>query len=815
MRIAVIGGGPAGLYFAALAQELDPARRITVWERNDPADTFGFGVVFSDETLGGIADADPRVFAALRAEFARWSDIDIHYRGTVRTCGGNGFAALSRRRLLGILQDRCRELGVDLRFRTAAPPADQLAREYDLVVAADGVHSATRAKYADVFQPRLDVRDCRYMWLAVDHPLEAFTFLVAETRYGPVQVHAYPYSAQRSTFIVELASATWRAAGFEALAAQELGPGESDEGSVARCAELLAGHLGGRRLLTNNSRWLRFTTVRNRIWRHGNLVLLGDAAHTAHFSIGSGTKLAVEDALALAAALTAEPPDLPVDLPTALARYEDARRPVVESTQRAAQASLEWFEQLGHEVGQEPEQFAFNLLTRSRRVTHGSLRTRDPAYADRLEQWFAERAAEGLTERHAVPPAPPAPPMFQPYRLGALHLPNRIVAAPVASYTASPQGLVGDVELAHLGQAAFGGAGLVLTGMTAVSPVGRVTPRCPGLWDDAQVTAWRRIARLVHEHSGAALGVQLNHSGRKGSTAIPEAGVLGAPLAPEGGGWRTVGPSPEPWAAGHAVPHALTEAELALVEEEFKTATVRADAAGFDVVEVQAGHGFLLSSFLSPLTNHRGDVHGGDLAGRLRFPLRVLRAVRAAWPAHKPLLVRISAVDWAEGGTTVEDAVRIAAALREAGADAVEVSSGEVVPYERPAYGRTYQTPLAARVRAGAGVPVIAVGGYGSYDDVNTTLLAGRSDLVALGRAQLHDPAWTLHAAADLGHHGPGAAWPRHLLPGRTPPPTGGRERPALTLRPAPAPEIHHRWRPGGSVAAEPSAARTESERSD
>ncbi|NKI43225.1 oxidoreductase [Streptomyces physcomitrii] len=797
MRIAVVGGGPAGLYFAALAQQSDPSREITVHERNAADDTFGFGVVFSDETLDGIAAADPGVFAAMESEFARWSDIDIHYRGRVVTSGGHGFAALSRKRLLQLLQEHCRDLGVRLRYGAAAPPADQLARENDLVVAADGVHSAIRAKYADVFQPSLDARDCRYMWLAVDRPLEAFTFLVVETPHGPVQVHAYPYSRERSTFIVEMDSATWRAAGFETLAAREPAPGASDEASIARCAALLDGHLGGRRLLGNNSRWVRFTTVRNRTWRYGNTVLLGDAAHTAHFSIGSGTKLAMEDALALAAALRPGHQDLA----TALERYEQDRRPVVASTQRAAQASLEWFETVRHAVGQEPEQFAFNLLSRSRRVTHGNLRIRDPRYADSLERWYADSLPPTGQSGEPSGTGRPAPPLFQPCRLGGLDLRNRVVAAPVATYTADARGRVGEAELLHLGGAALGGVGLVLAGMTAVSPTGRTTPACPGLWEDAQIAPWRRITELVHRQSGAAIGVQLNHSGRKGSTAVPERGSLGAPLTE--GGWETRAPSPLAW-ADHPAPRELTEAELDTLTEEFGQAAERAEAAGFDVLEIQAGHGFLLSSFLSPLTNHRTDAYGGSLEARLRFPLRVLTRVRAAWPAAKPLLVRISACDWAEGGTRIEEAVRIAAALHAAGADAIEVSSGEVVPWERPAYGRTYQTPFAARIRAEAAVPVIAVGGYSSYDDVNSSLLAGRADLVALGRVQLYDPAWTLHAAAELGYRGPGAPWPRHLLPGSTPPPSGGRERPALTLRPPTAPALHRRWLPGAGDRTEP-----------
>ncbi|MEU5692093.1 FAD-dependent monooxygenase [Actinosynnema sp. NPDC020468] len=745
MRVAVVGGGPGGLYFAALAKRLDPAREITVWERNAADDTFGFGVVFSDETLDAIADADPVVAAAMEAGFARWSDIDIHYRGVVQTSGGHGFAAIERKRLLQLLRDRCAGLGVDVRFSTPAPEVGELRREYDLVVAADGVNSAVRAAYAEVFRPALDERSCRYMWLATDRALDAFTFVVRETGFGPVQVHAYPFDSGRSTFIVELPEETWRAGGFRESG--DLPPGRSDEEGVARCAALLEDFLDGHRLLTNNSRWVRFTTVRNATWRHGNVVLLGDAAHTAHFSIGSGTKLAMEDAQALAAALETG------EVEQALARYEAERRPVVESTQRAAQASLEWFETIGHAVGQEPEQFAFNLLTRSRRVTYDNLRLRDPGYVAGLDRWFGGQDA---------------PPLFQPFRLGESVLRNRVVSAPIALYRAE-DGVVGAAELVHLAGKALGGSGLVLAGMTAVSATGRVTRACAGLYADEHVAAWRRVTDAVHEHSGALIGVQLNHSGRKGATEVPSTGSLGGPL-PDG--WPAVAPSPLAY-AGLPVPRELTERDLGVLVEEFAAAASRADAAGFDVLELQAGHGFLLSTFLSPLTNHRADRFGGDLEGRLSFPLAVLDAVRAVW--RKPLLVRVSAVDWAPGGTTPEDAVRIAAAFAEHGADGIDVSSGEVVPHERPAYGRGYQTPFAARIRAATGVPTIAVGGISGYDDANSVLLAGRADLVGVGRAHLYDPSWTLHAAADLDYTGPGAPWPAIHAAGSTKPPTASR----------------------------------------
>ncbi|WP_405496815.1 FAD-dependent monooxygenase [Streptomyces sp. NBC_00096] len=756
MRVAVIGGGPGGLYFAALAKQLSPHWEITVWERNAPDDTFGFGVVFSDETLDGIAQADPAVFAAMSAEFARWSDVDVHHRGRTLTSGGHGFAALGRRRLLGILQDRCAALEVDVRYRTQAPPPGQLAAEYDLVVACDGVRSATRAAYADTFAADLDERSGRYMWLGTDKVFEAFTFIVAEQDFGTLQVHAYPYDGTRSTFIVEMDEDSWERGGFAGPAGRELPPGTSDEESIRRCEELLADHLDGHRLIPNNSKWLRFTTVRNRTWRHGNTVLLGDAAHTAHFSIGSGTKLAMEDALALAACLHEHP-----DVESALAAYEDERRPVVESTQRAAQASLEWFENIDRYTGQDPAQFAFNLLTRSRRVTYDGLRARD-------EEFTA-----------AVNTSAPVPPMFQPFRLGGLLLRNRVVVPPMALSTAR-EGVPGDFDLVHLGTQALGGSALVIAGMTAVSARGRSDAGCPGLWTDEQEAAWRRIADFVHAQSDTCLGIQLTHAGRRAA-----AGPLLAASA-------------LPWDGRSPVPREATRADMDLVVRDFVRAAERADRAGFDVLELQYGHGHLLSGFLSPLTNRRTDEYGGAVAGRLRFPLEVLRAVRAVWPAGKALLVRISATDWAEGGLDEADAVEIARALADAGADAIDVSSGEVVPHERPLFGRSYQTPYADLIRNATGVPTVAVGAISSYDDVNSVILAGRADLCAVGRAQLHDPLWTLHAAAAQGYRGPAAPWARSWQAGSGRPPAARTDRvpPRLELLRRPAAPVHQRWLP-------------------
>ncbi|OXY95033.1 bifunctional salicylyl-CoA 5-hydroxylase/oxidoreductase [Streptomyces diastatochromogenes] len=789
MRVAVIGGGPGGLYFSALAKQLSPHWEITVWERNAADDTFGFGVVFSDETLDGIAQADPEIYRAMSAEFARWSDIDVRYKGQVLTSGGHGFAALGRKRLLQILQERCTALGVDVRYRTQAPPAAELAASYDLVVASDGVRSQTRSAFADRFGPDLDERHCRYMWLATDKVLEAFTFIVAERDFGTMQVHAYPFDDTRSTFVVEIDEDSWRRAGFDSSAARDFAPGANDEESIRRCEEILAGHLDGHRLIPNGSKWIRFTTVRNKTWRHENVVLLGDAAHTAHFSIGSGTKLAMEDALALAACLHEHP-----DVPSALAAYEAERRPVVESTQRAAQASLEWFENIGRYTGQEPPQFAFNLLTRSRRVTYDNLRVRDRAFTDAVDTSHTERTAVGVR-------ADSVPPMFRPFPLGGIRLRNRVVVPPTALYAAQG-GVPGDFDLVHLSTQALGGSALVIAGMTAVSADGRATPGCPGLYTDEQEAAWRRITDFVRRQSDTCLGIQLTHAGRRAATSTPRADGRCVPLGDNG--WPLVAASALPWDTGSATPREATRADMDAITQDFVTAARRADRAGFDVLELQYAHGHLMSSFLSPLTNRRTDAYGGSLANRMRFPLEVLRAVRAVYPLGKALIVRISATDWADGGIGEADVVELCRALADAGADALDVSTGEVVSHEQPRYGRSYQTPYADLIRNTVGVPVIAVGAISTYDDVNSLILAGRADLCAVGRAQLHDPLWTLHAAAAQQYTGPAAPWPASWKAGSGRPPGARTDRvpPRLQLlRDDPAP-VHQRWLPQPAATA-------------
>ncbi|MHA7304258.1 bifunctional salicylyl-CoA 5-hydroxylase/oxidoreductase [Arthrobacter sp. TMN-49] len=790
MKIAIVGGGPGGLYFAALMKQLDPAHQITVWERNAASDTFGFGVVFSDETLGGIGNADPVVADYMSRRFARWSDIDIHFKDQMNTVGGQGFAAMSRKELLELLQRRTLELGVDVRFSTMAPAAEDLAENFDLVLAADGINSAIRTKYADTFKPTLDVRGNKYMWLGTDKVFEAFKFFVKETQWGLMQIHGYPYSDEGSTFIAEMSHDVWEAAGFDETAADVFAPGASDEKAVAKIRAIFADELGGHQVLTNNSKWLNFTTVRNENWCNNNIVLLGDAAHTAHFSIGSGTKLAMEDALALAACLHEH-----ADVSGALAAYEAERRPVVESTQRAAQASLEWFENIGQYKNQDPAQFCFNLLTRSRRITYDNLKLRDPEFATHVDAGFA--AAQGLAQV--------APAMFQPYRIGNLELKNRIVVSPMDMYSAA-DGVPGNFHLVHLGSKAMGGAGLVMTEMVCVSAQGRITPGCSGLYNDAQGESWREIVDFIHTASTAKIGAQIGHSGRKGSTKLMWEGI-DQPL--DEGNWEVTGPSAIAYGPGNQIPREITRAEMDEVREQFVAATARADAAGFDLLELHAAHGYLLSSFLSPLANKRTDEYGGSLVNRLRYPLEVLDAIRAAWPAHKPLTVRISATDWCEGGNTVEDAVVIARAFVTHGAAGIDVSTGQVAKEEKPAYGRSYQTPFADRIRqevaVPAGIAVIAVGAISTYDDVNSILLAGRADLCAVGRSHLYDPHWTLHAAAEQGFKGDSAAWVQPFQAGNRKPPSARTDavRPRLSLLQEPeldgAP-VHVRWTPNAAA---------------
>ena len=700
----------------------------------------------------------------------------MHFRGQVLTSGGHGFAAISRQRLLAILRDRCehQEFGVAIHYREPAPPVEHLRSSFDLVVAADGVNSLTRQAHAEVFQPQLDVRHARYMWLGTPLVFDAFKFFIAETDIGTVQAHAYPYSGSMSTFIVELAEDTWTRSGQVDASERSWKPGESDERGMAFCAAVFADALQGKPLLGNNSRWIRFATVRTRCWRDGNLILIGDAAHTAHFSIGSGTKLAMEDALALAACLHENP-----SVDSALAAYETERRPVVESAQRAAQASLEWFENISQYTRQEPLQFAFNLLTRSRRVTYWNLKARDPEFVAEVDRWF-NKGGE------------PVPPMFTPIHLRGLELTNRVIVSPMDMYDAD-DGLIGDFHLVHLGSKALGGAALVMTEMVCVSREGRITPGCAGLYKPEHEAALTRLVEFVHGRTPAKIGIQLGHSGRKGSTKLMWEG-MDEPL--ESGNWDLIAPSPLPYLPVSQVPREMSRADMDLVKNQFVEATRSAIRAGFDLLELHCAHGYLLASFISPLTNVRSDEYGGSLENRLRYPLEVFDAIRSEWPAAKPMTVRVSAVDWYEGGLSADDSVEVARAFAAHGVDAIDVSTGQTLAEEQPSFGRSYQTPFADRIRNVAGVATIAVGAISGYDDVNSIVLAGRADLVALGRAHLYDPAWTLHAAADQEFK---MTWPVQFQRGSRKPPSGRTDgpRPRLELiREGASRDRHQRWRP-------------------
>lgn len=739
MRIVCLGGGPAGLYLAILRKVRHPGDDVVVLERNRPGDTFGFGVVFSDATLENLAAADAPTHDAITRAFHHWDDIEITWRGEVLRSTGHGFAGVSRARLLAILEERAREVGVRVEHGVEAADPREHARAADLVVGADGVNSLVRGALADRFGPAVDERPNRFVWLGTTRPFPAFTFRFKRTEHGLWRVHAYQYEPDASTFIVEATEATFAASGLDA--------GDEDA-TVAFCERLFARELEGHRLLKNRSLWRRFPTVRCARWSADNVVLLGDAAHTAHFSVGSGTKLAMEDAIALAAALDAHP-----RVPDALAAYEAERRPAVESLQRAAQASLGWFECTERYEDEPPIRFGFSLLTRSLRITHEDLARRDPAYVAAVDAHFAAEA-----ERQSGVPVPrgaggrPPPPMFTPFKLRDLVLPNRVVVSAMCQYSAV-DGFPDDWHLVHLGSRAVGGAGLVMTEMTDVSPDARITPGCCGMWSEEHAAAWRRIVEFVRRGTSARIGLQLAHAGRKGAVTVPWEGD--APL-PEGG-WPLLAPSPLPWDEGHDEPRAMTREDMARVTADFARAAHLGETAGFDLLELHFAHGYLLSSFLSPLTNRRTDAYGGSLANRLRWPLEVLDAVRAVWPAHKPISVRISATDWAPGGLEPADAVEIARALKAHGVDLVDVSAGQTVPFAKPVYGRQFQTPFADRVRHEAGIATMAVGNISSWMDVNTILAAGRADLCALARAHLYDPYWTRHAAVLQGWSLP---WP-------------------------------------------------------
>jgi anthraniloyl-CoA monooxygenase len=739
VRIVCIGGGPAGLFFSILMKAARPDTQTVVYERNRPTDTFGWGVVFSDQTLGNIAAADPATYERIVESFVHWDDIDVHYHGRVIRAGGQGFAGIARKRLLAILQERAMALGVDLRFEVEAD-ADALG-DADVVVAADGAGSATRRARAEAFGTTLEIRRNRYIWLGTHQRFDAFTFAFEETPHGWFQVHAYQFDADTGTVIVECREETWRAAGLDTATAEE---------SVAFCERLFAAYLGGQPLMSNAAHlanpWISFVQVSNARWFDGNCVLIGDAAHTAHFSIGSGTKLALEDAIALAAALRRNP-----DGTRAFEEYEAERRVEVLRLQNAARNSTEWFENVARYASLEPEQFAYSLLTRSQRLTHDNLRLRDGEYIANIEAWLSQRAGT----------SGPVPPMFAPLRLRELELSNRVVVSPMAMYSCV-DGSPNDFYLVHLGARAQGGAGLVFTEMTCVAPDARISPGCAGMYRDEHVAGWRRIVDFVHGYTRAKIALQLGHAGPKGST---QRGWEEPDEPLESGNWEVVAPSPISYGERNQTPRAMTRDDMDRVKLQFERATEMALRCGFDLLELHCAHGYLLSSFITPLTNRRTDEYGGSLENRLRYPLEVFAAMRAVWPAFKPMSVRISATDWVEGGVTPNDAVEVARAFAAAGADLIDVSAGQTSRQAQPVYGRMFQTPFSDKIRNELRIATMAVGNITDADQVNSIIAAGRADLVALARPHLADPYFTLHAAAQLGYDD--VHWPEQYLPGR------------------------------------------------
>jgi anthraniloyl-CoA monooxygenase len=749
MRIVCIGGGPAGLYFAILMKKLNAAHHITVVERNKPYDTFGWGVVFSDATMQNMRIADPETAAEIEAAFNHWDDIEVLIKGRRMRTTGHGFVGIGRKLMLNILQARCEALGVELVFECDAEDTDY--PDADLVIASDGVNSRIRQKYAGVFKPDMVIRPNRYIWLGVDKSYDAFTFDFRRTAHGWFQAHIYKFNETTSTFIVETTEETFLAHGLD---------GADQAASIAFCEEVFADVLGGARLMTNarhlrGSAWLNFQRLVCGGWSHHNgnshVVLMGDAAHTAHFAIGSGTKLAIEDAIELARQFAR----LGEDVPAVLAEYEALRAIDVIRIQNAARNAMEWFEVAGARYADtlEPEQFMYSLLTRSQRISHENLRKRDRVWLEGYERWFAARC--GLDVSKGAPP-----PMFTPYTLRGVTFTNRVVVSPMAVYSAK-DGMPNDFHLVHLGARALGGPGLVFAEMTCVSPDARITPGCLGLWNDAQRDGFTRVVDFIHSTQARA-GLQIGHAGRKGSTKIGWEG-MDEPL--DDGNWELISASPVPYLSNGPIPREMTPEDMARVLADFVSAAERGAAAGFDVLELHCAHGYLLSSFLSPLTNRRDDAYGGDHAARARYPLEVFRAVRAVWPQDRPMFVRLSCHDWADGGTTPEDAAIFAGMFQEAGADLVDCSSGQVWSDDHPVYGRMYQTPFADRIRNEIGVPTIAVGAISEADQVNSIIAAGRADLCAVARPHLADPAWTLHEAAKLGLRD--VAWPKPYLSGK------------------------------------------------
>ena len=774
MNILCIGGGPAGLYFGLLMKLQDPAHRIVVVERNKPFDTFGWGVVLSDQTLDNLRAADPVSGKRIGDALNHWDDIEVFFKGRSVRSGGHGFCGIGRKHLLNILQERCMAVGVELVFETDVADDQALATQYraDLVIACDGLNSRIRTRYAATYQPDIDTRQCRFVWLGTHKTFDAFTFAFEQTEHGWFQAHAYKFDEHTSTFIVETPQAVWEAHGLDDMSQQE---------GVAFCERLFARYLDGNALISNASHlrgsanWIRFPRVMCQTWVHHEvlphkrvpIVLMGDAAHTAHFSIGSGTKLALEDAIDLAQACAAHGT---TDMDAVLQHYEDRRSVEVLKIQNAARNSTEWFENVPRYSGMQIEQFAYSLLTRSQRISHENLRLRDSRWLDGYEQWMAH----GSPHVHSpvgtgTGAGSRVPPMLLPLQVRGLQLKNRIVVSPMATYSAV-DGLVQDFHLVHLGARALGGAALVMVEMTSPNPQGRITPACTGLWSDAQQAGFQRIVDFVHTQSSAKIGLQLGHSGPKGSTQVGWE-ETDEPLPPGGphANWPLIAASAVPYGVQNQLPASMTRADMQTILEQFVDSTRRAVAAGFDWLELHCAHGYLLSTFITPLTNLRTDAYGGSgsagLDNRCRYPLEVFSAMRDVWPADKPMSVRISAHDWAPGGNTGDDAVHIARLFKRVGCDVIDVSSGQTTRDAKPVYGRMYQTPFSDRIRNEAGIQTIAVGAITQADQANSIIAAGRADLCAIARPHLADPAWTLHESAALQSRA--VDWPRQYLSGR------------------------------------------------
>lgn len=744
MKVLCLGGGPAGLYFAISMKLRDPAHEVVVMERNKANDTFGWGVVLSDDALGRMQKNDPVSTAAIRSQFAYWDDIAVVHNGVRTVSGGHGFAGIGRKAILILLQARARELGVDLRFETEFKSAEAYRQEYDLVVGCDGINSLVRREYADVFQPDIDVRKCKFVWLGTHAKFDdAFTFIFEKTEYGWVWAHVYQFDKDTATFIVECLPETWELWGFEAMSKEE---------TVETCRKIFERHLGGHDLMSNAAHlrgsavWMQFPRVICGQWYHENVVLMGDAAATGHFSIGSGSRLAFDSAIALAEYLHYEP-----DMQAAFARYQAERRVEVLRLQSAARNSLEWFEEVERYLDMPAPQFAYSLLTRSQRISHENLRMRDPAWLRAAEDWFAAQYGG----------QPGRAPMFTPFQLRGMTLENRVVVSPMAQYRAV-EGAPTDWHFVHYTERAKGGAGLVYTEMTCVTANARITPGCPGLYSEKHMLGWKRVVDFIHAETQAKVCCQIGHAGRKGSTQVGWADAE-APLV--SGNWPLLSASAIPWQAGNQVPKAMDRDDMDTVLRQFIKSTEMAEAAGFDMIELHAAHGYLISSFISPLSNVREDEYGGSLENRMRYPLEVFREMRRYWPGHKPMSVRISANDWAEGGVTPAEAVLIAQMFAAEGADIIDVSAGQTSTDAKPVYGRMFQTPFSDRIKNEAGLATMAVGNITEADQVNQILLAGRADLVCLARAHLADPYWTLHQAVALGDTG--TEWPKPYLAGR------------------------------------------------